>query len=231
MSDVLDSNFYNLGFTISVNPSNVSHQEIVDFIKMCFEIPKAQGIIYSAYYVDESQIDIVKNNGAFVVVRKQDEIVACALVYFQKCGFMFRDKRMYIFVDCVSPKFLRQGISRKLTEFLLDFAKTKGCKYAFISTALNSPINVDRNLKNGFYKWRINSYEGTDYYSILFRKDFKKPFLLMSIWQKFRFAYSCLWCKMCKNADGSHTIVGTIIEKPLLFIRTTLISILKKIKK
>ena len=231
MSDVLDSNFYNLGFTISVNPSNVSHQEIVDFIKMCFEIPKAQGIIYSAYYVDESQIDIVKNNGAFVVVRKQDEIVACALVYFQKCGFMFRDKRMYIFVDCVSPKFLRQGISRKLTEFLLNFAKTKGCKYTFISTALNSPINIDRNLKNGFYKWRINSYEGTDYYSILFRKDFRKTSLLMTIWQKFRFTYSCLWCKMCKNADGSHTIVGTIIEKPLLFIRTTLISILKKIKK
>ena len=146
MCDVLNSDLNKLGLTLSVNPKDLSHQEIVDFLKMCFEIPKAQGIVYSAYYVDETQIDAVKNNGVIVVVRKQDEIVACALVYFQKCGFMFRDKRMYIFVDCVSPKFLRQGISRMLTAFLLDFAKTKGCKYSLrLTESIAYPAFVPNN--------------------------------------------------------------------------------------
>ena len=162
-----------------------------------------------------------------VVAQIGPEIVACKLIDFQKCGFLFSKNRMYTCIGCVDPAFTRMGISRKLTSFVLEMAKEKHCSYAYTSTALNSDININRNLKDGFYRWRINSYIGTNYYSILFRKNFYDD-KLCNLWHLFRYRYSYCWCRMCKRADGSHTMIGVVVEKPLLFVRSAILSILER---
>lgn len=230
MNDIKKSNSKEIGekIEIFVNPTWVSDDFIVDFVKKCFEVPRKQGITFPACHIDSDFVKKIRASGAVVVAQIGPDVVACSLVVFQRCGFLLSKQRMNISVDCVDPAFSRMGISSKLTSFVLEMAEEKKCSYAYLSTSLDSSININRRLKNGFYRWRINSYIGTNYYSILFRKNFYND-KFYRLWHLFRYKYSYRWCRMCKRADGSHTMIGAVVEKPLLAVRSAILSALKRI--
>ena len=62
MNDIKKSNSKEIGekIEIFVNPTWVSDDFIVDFVKKCFEVPKKQGITFSACKIDS---DFVKKSG------------------------------------------------------------------------------------------------------------------------------------------------------------------------
>lgn len=116
----------------------------------------------------------------------------------------------------ISPKAKRLGVGTKLLEELVVIINRVGGQYILSDTAVGAKSSVRWHKKNGFMIIGLMSYESTNYYSYLFRRQlvpsfkWSNPFFCWVLYVK-----SSVNIRLRRKADGSSTRISSIIKKLL----------------
>ncbi len=197
---------------LSVDDESLSDELISAFIRKNFEPSKTGGIVYTAARTSTQDISRLRRLGAKIISAKADgKLVGLHIMLISPC--LFRKKRIFCPIRCVDDSCRGQGIGADMFRKAESIA-TADCLYSFISTAFSSPENKKALEKLGYRKWRIASWDDSNYYSVVYRKDLSPS---IKLW-RLAYPFSRLLCPLCKNADGSFTFFGKIFWRPILAI-------------
>lgn len=137
------------------------------------------------------------------------------------CGFAavkIFDKKGHVYAKAkhiaILPEYKGKGLGSRLVVLIRDYAKEHGCEYIFGTTATAAASALAVHLKNGYHLAGMHSYKGTNYYSNVFRCQFKTP----SPWTDPKFCRrqylkSSFLVRMCYRTDGSMRFVGKVLKK------------------
>ena len=114
----------------------------------------------------------------------------------------------------ILPEYKGKGIGSRLVAIIRDYAKDAGCEYIFGTTAVAANSAVAVHLKHGYQLVGMHSYKGTNYYSKVFRCQFKTP----SPWTdpgfcKRQYIRSAIKTRLLYRADGERSFLGRLIQR------------------
>ena len=196
--------------SIVVDDDSLSDESAAAFIRDCFSPQKAENIVYTAAKITAKGVSELRRRGARIICARIGGNLAGIHIMLVSKTLLGR-KRVFCPIRCVAENYRGRSVGRKMFELAEREAAGK-CAYSFISTAFSSERNKKALENLGYAKWRLSSWPDSDYYSIVYRKD------LLPSPHFWRLAYpaSRLLCPLCKNADGSFTLLGKIFWKPVL---------------
>ena len=82
-------------------------------------------------YNESDLVKIISDENTPVFVCEEDNDVKgyafCVMQDLSKCHNLHPDKSLYVDDICVDEKYRRQGVGRKLYDFVIQYAKNEGC--------------------------------------------------------------------------------------------------------
>ena len=82
-------------------------------------------------YNESDLVKIISDGNTPVFVCEEDNDVKgyafCVMQDLSKCHNLHPDKSLYVDDICVDEKYRRQGVGRKLYDFVIQYAKNEGC--------------------------------------------------------------------------------------------------------
>lgn len=82
-------------------------------------------------YNESDLVKIISDENTPVFVCEEDDDIKgyafCMIQDLSKCNNLYPDKSLYIDDICVDEKYRRQGVGRKLYDFVIQYAKNEGC--------------------------------------------------------------------------------------------------------
>ena len=82
-------------------------------------------------YNEADLVKIISDENTPVFVCEEDNDVKgyafCVMQDLSKCNNLYPDKSLYIDDICVDEKYRRQGVGRKLYDFVMQYAKDEAC--------------------------------------------------------------------------------------------------------
>lgn len=82
-------------------------------------------------YNESDLVKIISDENTPVFVCEEDDDIKgyafCVMQDLSKCHNLHPDKSLYVDDICVDEKYRRQGVGRKLYDFVIQYAKNEGC--------------------------------------------------------------------------------------------------------
>ena len=192
-----------------------SFDDVVSLMHKAFEERLEQGLKFTCSNMSvEEYKNRLKSGGGVTLVAYDDEN---NFLYGTAMLHIYKDKRgnKYAYNEnlAVVPYAKRKGIGTLLLKVIEEIAITNNCDYIGSDTSIGAKSSVKWHLKNGFKIVGYKSYNTTNNYSYLFRKQlvtskiYDNDFLCKLIFLK-----SYLMIRLLKKEDGNYTRVGALIS-------------------
>lgn len=190
---------------------NIPCEEFFRLMKDSFQERKDQGLDFTVLHATFE--DLKKLLDAYPVVVAFDENPQTGEREY--LGFQIvhvNGKEAVAGILAVSPKCKRTGIGSKIEEITQQFVVDEGCEYMLSNTSEEAISSVKWHLKNNYFKLKISSFKGKNYYTIFFRKQLKRHWFWSN--KALRAAYFNVYSflyKLYRKKDGSLTAIGKLL--------------------
>lgn len=190
-------------------PDSISWEEITDLLHRAFAEHSSRGLHYGACNQSSEVTRQRAGNGICFVALLDGKLVGTGLVNIQQR----RGRKIgYLSQLGVLPEVKGQGIGTKIKEARIDICRQRDVDAIYCNTSEKADNVVNFNLKGGWQKIGLLSFENTNYYSIEFRYVVSgRKYTAMEA--KVRFLLSYLFCKSLWREDGKFTSCRKIIEE------------------
>lgn len=188
-------------------------EELVNLFHESFQERLDQGLHFSCSYFTPEDLERRSANNVVLVATDKD---TGALVGTASVEIVNDEKGTWGYFSnmAISPKFKRCGIGSKLVQRRIEIAKANGCSYVISDTAMEAKSSVNWHRKNGFVPFTLHSFQSTNYYSVIFRKQLQKHWLWSNkFFCHIHFLLSSVMCRLYRHKDASLTTLGKVINK------------------
>lgn len=187
----------------SVDLSIFSLNDVLLLIKTSFQERLEQGLIFECSVMSLDQFEKEALKGFVFVAVDEDtkQLIGTMSIHF----YVNVESEKYGNVEylAVHPNFRKKGVARQMLSYVETFAKKNDCLYLLSDTAVGAKSSIKWHVCNGFAKIELKSYNVTDYYSILFRKNLVPSKKWDNCFYTF-FIYfkSCISKRLCYRPNG-----------------------------
>ena len=193
------------------------YRDVVSLIHLSFQERTQQGILFPCAVIQVEEYRERMNNGMVLVAidKQTGALLGTAATRIR------RNSKNQLFGHneylAVHPDAKRRGIASSLFRERLKMQIIMGAEYVISYTAEKADSSMSYHLKNGFRKIGLESFEGNNYYSILFRYQIsKKGWINYAYSSRFlcaiRFSISSFVTRSTIKADGTPTRIGKLIK-------------------
>lgn len=197
-----------------VENTAVSYKQILDLIHQSFVERIQQGLLFTCSTLTEEEfINKTKDGLVFVAMDKDtNDLIGTVTVHIRK------NKRNITYgyheYLAVSPIAKRNGVGTKLLAKVMAIVMDTNGEYIESDTAVLAESSVNWHLKNGFKIVGLQSFQTTNYYSYIFRKQLAPSWKWNNdIYLKMVYVCSLFRTKLLKKEDGHYTIIGIVLKK------------------
>lgn len=208
---------------IDIHPKddNISWQELVDLFHESFQERLDQGLHFTCSYFTAEELERRGANNTVLVAIDQDNHQLVGTAFIE----IMHDKKKkwgYLTNMAIRPDCKRYGIGSKLEQQRMAIAQANDCDYVISDTAVGATSSVKWHLKNGFKKVKMTSFDATNYYSYIFRKQLKPHPLWSSDWYcRMRLFLSSITCRLKFHKNGNYTALMKLYVKIFDFFMPT----------
>ncbi|MBQ3750942.1 MAG: GNAT family N-acetyltransferase [Bacteroidales bacterium] len=191
----------------------VTYEEIVDLMHDSFKERLEQGLHFTSCTMSVDDFKRKYSDGVIIVGfdKATGEMMAFYTFHLR------RDKKNisfgYLEQLAVSPKAKRSGIGSKMLAENCRIASSMGAHYMLSDTACKATSSVLWHYKNGFYKYELESYRSTNYWSFVFIKYLDDTLKVRPLMIKFHYGWSWLFIRATRHKNGSDTTLGLLFKK------------------
>ena len=151
--------------------TSVTYEQIVDLIHESFKERLEQGLRFTCSFmgVDEYKRKTEHSIIIVAILDETEELVGTASVQIQQDN----RGRIYGYNEfvAVKPDKKRLGIGKKTEEAIISIAQTHNCNYIISDTAVGAKSSIKWHKKNGYKIVGLKSWDTTNYYSFVFRRQ------------------------------------------------------------
>lgn len=193
--------------------TSVTYEEIVSLMHDSFKERLDQGLNFTSCTMSVEEFISRYSDGVIIVGldKATNEMMAFYTFHLKQDN----KKTSYGYLEqlAVSPKAKRSGIGSKMLAENCAIAHSMGAKYMLSDTACDATSSVLWHYKNGFYKYELESYRSTNYWSYVFIKYLENTIKINPLLIKLHFAWSWLFIRTTRHKNGSDTYLGTIYKR------------------
>jgi len=202
-----------MNIEIHQKDDRTSWEELTKLFHEAFQERLDQGLHFTCSYFTPEDLERRSANNVVLVATDKD---TGALVGTASVEIVNDEKGTWGYFSnmAISPKFKRCGIGSKLVQRRIEIAKANGCSYVISDTAMGAKSSVNWHRKNGFVPFTLHSFQSTNYYSVIFRKQLQKHWLWSNkFFCHIHFLLSSVMCRLYRHKDASLTTLGKVINK------------------
>lgn len=191
----------------------VTYEEIVSLMHDSFKERLDQGLNFTSCTMSVDEFISKYSDGVIIVGfdKETNEMMAFYTFHLRQDN----KKIPYGYLEqlAVSPKAKRSGIGTKMLAENCRIAASMGAKYMLSDTACDATSSVKWHYKNDFYKYELESYRSTNYWSYVFIKYLDNSIRKSSFQLKIHYWCSCLFIKTTRHQNGSDTAFGKLCKQ------------------
>lgn len=157
---------------VSLREAGIGYEQLLAFLQEVFRGRLEQGLHFSLIDMDLAKLSQLCDKAHSILAAMQgDRMVGTAMLTLQR-----KDGELQGYLDhlAVSEEVQGQGLGTRLIREILRIAREKGCDCVLSDTATRARSSVRVHRKAGFRIIGMESYSSTNYYSYLFRYQFKE---------------------------------------------------------
>ena len=205
-----------MNIIIKIKGDETTWDELANLLHESFQERLMQGLHFSCSYLTAGQLERMSAKDIVLLAIDNDNDELAGTVSLNVSSKRNGSMWAYHYNLAIKPTYKNCGIASKLFERFQEIAQLKGCEFITSNTAEGATSSVKWHLKNGFEKVGLCSWDSTNYYSILFRKQLKHHwFWSYGLLCGLSYKFTSVLFPFYKNEDGSLTRLG----KPVNWIR------------
>lgn len=155
----------------TLEESPFTYEDVVDLIHVSFDERLNQGLNFTCSSMSVEEFKNKMSDGIVIVAfdNESDQLLGTASTHIYKD----KDNCVYGLNEylAVHPSVKHRGIGSLLLNKRLSILQEQGAEYVISDTAVGAKSSVKWHLKNGFVIYGYRSFNSTNYYSYLFRKQ------------------------------------------------------------
>ncbi len=188
-------------------------EELVNLFHESFQERLDQGLHFTCSDFTPEDLERRRANNVILLAIDKDNDILAGAAFVE----IVHDKKGtwgYLSNMAIKPDYKRCGIGSKLEDGRIEIANANGCSYVISDTAMGAKSSVNWHRKNGFVPFTLHSFQSTNYYSVIFRKQLQKHWLWSNkFFCHIHFLLSSVMCRLYRHKDASLTTLGKVINK------------------
>lgn len=203
-----------MNIIIRIKGEETTWDELANLLHESFQERLMQGLHFSCSYLTAGQLERMSAKDIVLLAIDNDNNELAGTVSLNVSSKRNGSMWAYHYNLAIKPTYKNCGIASKLFERFQEIAQLKGCTHIISDTAVGATSSVKWHLKNGFKKIGLRSFQSTNYYSVLFRKQLNDHWLWSNATSCYIFyVISSMLYHLYKNENGSLTMLGELLYK------------------
>lgn len=173
------------------------------------------GVFFSVANMTPAHIEKLRRsqNTVCFSILVNDEIAGYSIVAEQTFkNFFITSKCLFRKIITIDPKFKGLNLGEMLQKRIDEFAQEKDIDYIFSDTPKTAKWNVNWHLRNGYRKFKLQTFSSTNYYSVCFRKS-NPPKRFDCFSNGLNYAISIVFYPLFIRPGKNLTILGRIYQQ------------------